>query len=140
MINNPQTLRTIKETESRYSHATNTRHVRFAVSQHRSLIDKNFSIYQGKFFPYGLHTLQFAHPIRYVNSRSQRIISHDVTSLFTNVPLAEPMNFICENVSRKGIHIGIPIEYHKELLELCTTNVQFPFDGNIPTAISIGYQ
>jgi hypothetical protein len=55
----------------------------------------------------------------------------DVDSLFTNVPLQETINIICRYITEKGIDIGLPLTELERLLYLCTSNVQFNFQGQL---------
>ena len=59
------------------------------------------------------------------------MFSLDVNSLFTNVPLGETIEYIAECVENEDFNFGIPIEELKQLLKLCTSNVQFTFNGEI---------
>ena len=60
------------------------------------------------------------------------MISFDVKSLFTNVPLNETINIILTEVY-DGNKIGtkIPKSILKELLYLCTKHVHFKFNNEI---------
>lgn len=55
--------------------------------------------------------------------------SLDVSSLFTNVPLFETVDFICDYIIDNNITIPIPTSALKELLLRCTFNIQFKFNG-----------
>ena len=56
------------------------------------------------------------------------IVSFDVTSLFTNVPLDETIEIILRRVYiDKEINTNIPKKEVKELLHLCPKNVHFTF-------------
>ncbi|KAF6777482.1 hypothetical protein AHF37_03046 [Paragonimus kellicotti] len=74
-------------------------------------------------------TFEFVECIQNVNMNSQKSCSLDVVSLFTNVPLLETVNFICDYVSETGIDIGLPPLKLKELLLRCTFDVQLLFNG-----------
>ena len=54
-------------------------------------------------------------------------VSYDVNSLFTNVPLEETIDIICQYASI----VQIPSVLLKELLLLCTRNTNFTFNGKI---------
>ncbi|CAI2736298.1 unnamed protein product [Schistosoma spindalis] len=60
-----------------------------------------------------------------MNVNMKNMISLDVVSLFTNVPLMETIEFICKQISEKQINIGLPEDSLKELLLRCTLNVHF---------------
>ena len=60
------------------------------------------------------------------------MVSFDVTSLFTNVPLDETIEIILRRVYiDQKINTNIPVKEMKELLHLCTKNVHFIFKGEI---------
>ncbi|VDP80739.1 unnamed protein product [Echinostoma caproni] len=57
--------------------------------------------------------------------------SLNVTSLFTNVPLLETSEFLCEYIAENHLETGIPLPTLKEHLLRCTFGVQFLFNGRI---------
>ena len=57
--------------------------------------------------------------------------SLDVSSLFTNVPLMETVDYICEMIEHNNLQIGLPTPYLKELILRCTMNVNFLFNGSV---------
>ena len=60
------------------------------------------------------------------------MVSFDVTSLFTNVPLDKTIKIILQQVYiDKVINANIPKNEMKELLHLCSKNVHFIFYGGI---------
>ena len=60
------------------------------------------------------------------------LVSFDVKSLFTNVPLDETIKIILNRIYDKNeISTDITKSEMKELLNLCTKCVHFTFDGNI---------
>ena len=60
------------------------------------------------------------------------MISFDVASLFTNVPLEDTINIILDRIyTRKELNIKIKRNQLKKLLYLCTKNVHFTFDGKM---------
>ncbi|CAH8544682.1 unnamed protein product [Dicrocoelium dendriticum] len=76
-------------------------------------------------------SFEFVDIVRDVNVSNLTMCSLDVTSLFTNVPLVETINYICEYVDANHINVGIPTVMLKELLLRCTFNVQFLFNGEL---------
>jgi hypothetical protein len=76
-------------------------------------------------------SFDFVNHIERVHPVNQQMFSLDVSSLFTNVPLVETINYICEQIELRGMRIGIPVPDLKKLLLLCTHNVQFSFDNQI---------
>ena len=60
------------------------------------------------------------------------LVSFDVKSLFTNVPLDETIEIILNRIYDKNeISTDIRKSEIKELLKLCIKSVHFTFDGNI---------
>ena len=61
-----------------------------------------------------------------------KIISFDVKSLFTNVPLDKTIDYILKKVyNEKKIQTNIPKTVLKELLYLCTKQLHFTFNNSI---------
>lgn len=64
--------------------------------------------------------------------RNSKLISFDVTSLFTNVPLDFTIDIILKRIyTNKEIKTNIPKQQMKELLILCTENVHFSYNNEI---------
>ena len=60
-----------------------------------------------------------------------KMVSFDVASLFTNVPLKETIEIILKRICiNKEIITDIPKQEMKELLILCTKNVHFTFNND----------
>ena len=60
------------------------------------------------------------------------LVSFDVKSLFTNVPLDQTIEIILNRVYKKNeILTDMTKSEMKELLNLCTKSVHFTFDDNI---------
>lgn len=74
-------------------------------------------------------TFDFVQTIDHVNASESSLISLDVESLFTNVPLIETVDFICETMTNHQIDVGIPLADLKELILRCTFDIQFLFNG-----------
>jgi hypothetical protein len=72
-------------------------------------------------------TFQLVEEIAELNIANSYMTSFDVSSLFTNIPVEETINIICEHAT----DISIPVEDLRMLLRLCTKNVQFRFDGKL---------
>ena len=67
---------------------------------------------------------------------NHKLVSFDVKSLFTNVPLETTINIILKRIYvNKEIKTGIPKKELKTLLLLCTQSVQFYFNGDLYTQI-----
>ena len=64
--------------------------------------------------------------------RDHEMVSFDVVSLFTNVPLDFTINLILDKVYReKAIRTKLEREELKKLLEICTKEMHFSFNGAI---------
>ena len=74
-------------------------------------------------------TFDFVNRVKDLNLADKLMLSFDVESLFTNVPLVETIDFICDYLRETKTNIGIPITSLKELILRCTFNIQFLFDG-----------
>ena len=59
-----------------------------------------------------------------------KMISFDVVSLFTNVPLDETIDIIIKSIyDKKEINTDIPKKEMRELLYLCTKNAHFTLNN-----------
>nr|VZI46305.1 unnamed protein product [Spirometra erinaceieuropaei] len=76
-------------------------------------------------------TFEFIDDIKDLNVNGLVMFSLDVSSLFTNVPVTETVDYICDFLSASQQEIGIPAKTLKELLLRCTLTVQFLFDNQI---------
>ena len=74
-------------------------------------------------------TFQFVDAIQDLNVQGKTMLSLDVTSLFTNVPLVETISFVCKFITEQQLDVGMPVDRLRELLLRCTLNIQFLFDG-----------
>ena len=72
-------------------------------------------------------SFEFAHRLEDKNSCTSFMVSFDVVSLFTNIPLEETIDIVC----KYSAMINIPEDKLCQLLLLCTKNVQFTFNGQI---------
>ena len=63
-----------------------------------------------------------------VNVPNTIMASFDVSSLFTNVPIKETIDIIVQEVKQDPALCPIPLDLLKEMLLLCTSNVQFLFN------------
>ena len=72
-------------------------------------------------------TFHFVREIRDANVTNKTMFSLDVESLFTNVPLVETIDYICQFVQNNAVPIKIPVTNLRELLFKCTSNIQFLF-------------
>ncbi|CAH8586016.1 unnamed protein product [Dicrocoelium dendriticum] len=74
-------------------------------------------------------SFHFVESIKDDNINEKLMLSFDVVSLFTNVPLLETIDYICDYIAESGIKMCIPTRELKSLLLRCTWNVQFLFNG-----------
>ena len=85
---------------------------------------------RGKIAQFSLKdTFDFIQRIKDINISNRHMLSLDVQSLFTNVPLLETVNYLCDYISSNNIDLGLPLDKLKELILRCTFDVQFLFDG-----------
>ena len=63
--------------------------------------------------------------IKHCTTNGKRMLSLDVSSLFTSVPLLETVNFVCQMIDTLKIDIGLPSLTLNELLLRCLINVEF---------------
>ena len=60
---------------------------------------------------------------------NQKMCSLDVSSLFTNVPLIETVDYICQFITINSINLPIQLDTLRELILRCTLGIQFQFNG-----------
>jgi hypothetical protein len=83
------------------------------------------------FSKYSLNdSFEFVNIIRNQDLTNCTMTSFDVTSLFTSVPVKETIDIILTTISDNNIDMhGIDLNTLRSLLEVCTCDVQFLFDG-----------
>ena len=74
-------------------------------------------------------THEFVHKIKDINILDGKMISLDVQSLFTNVPLRKTIDVLCSLVESVMPDFMMTMQELKDLLYACTQNVQFLFQG-----------
>ena len=70
----------------------------------------------------------FVDKLRTLNLSESVMASFDVCSLFTNVPVTETIDIILDELKRNPQVCSIPLDILRELLLICTSNVQFLFN------------
>ena len=75
------------------------------------------------------YTFQFVQYIAHKNINDQIMASFDIESLFTNVPLHDVNFIIYDYAAENRIDVGVPLYDLCNLLSLCTSNIQFLFNG-----------
>lgn len=76
-------------------------------------------------------SFHFADEIKDINVANQLMVSYDVQSLFTNIPLEETIDLIIDAAEQKLFPCPTHPTNLRKLLELCTKDVQFQFDGEL---------
>ncbi|CAH8435813.1 unnamed protein product [Dicrocoelium dendriticum] len=76
-------------------------------------------------------TFDFLDSVRQIELAGRQMFSLDVVSLFTNVPLEETIDYLCEFILLRNINVGIPLDRLRQLLLMCTRNIQFQFNGTL---------
>ena len=76
-------------------------------------------------------TFEFVDQIKERNINTKQMLSFDVESLFTNIPLLETVDYLCDFISSNNIEIGLPPKNLKELILRCTYDVQFLFNNKL---------
>ena len=76
-------------------------------------------------------TFEFVDTTSNLNLEGYRMTSFDVSSLFTNVPLKETVEYICDYIQQKKIKLALPTEDLRRLLLLCSQNIQFRFNNKV---------
>ena len=79
------------------------------------------------------NTFQFVEQIGRKDLSDVHMISFDVKSLFTNIPLNKTINICLDRLYRRdpGIRPSIPEDTLKKLLELCVCDNTFVFNGKV---------
>ena len=75
-------------------------------------------------------SFNFVDKIKLRDISNNKMVSFDVKSLFTNIPVRETIDIIIDCIKDFDINIGLPLDALRGLLALCTQNVQFLFDGH----------
>ena len=75
-------------------------------------------------------TFTFVKDIKKVSSANKFMVSYDVMSLFTNIPLDETVNIAVDILLKSNPQIKITKEDLKKLFQFATSKSHFLFDGN----------
>ena len=76
------------------------------------------------------NAFQFTELIKRTDLTNAKMLSFDVSSLFTNVPIEETIEYLCEKITVSFQPFPIPIDLLKRLLYTCTYKIPFSFNGN----------
>lgn len=75
-------------------------------------------------------SFEFVKCLRDYDVNNCKMVSFDIKSLFTSVPLRETIDIIISTIRDNNLDVGgINLETLRSLLELCTHDMQFVFDG-----------
>ena len=95
---------------------------------------RSLSPYLGRFSSAHLiNSLDFKEKLkifsRHHSLNGYRMLSLDVTALFTNVPLEDVLDFLREKIENNSVAPPVPLEEFLELIRLCVDNNVFEFNG-----------
>ena len=76
-------------------------------------------------------SFDFANSIRDVDLNNVLMVSFDIASLFTNVPLRETVDIIRKLTSLHDFSFPIPVDELCDLILLCVEHVQFSFNNRL---------
>ena len=76
-------------------------------------------------------SFHFVRQVKDMQINQLKMFSLDVSSLFTNVPLKDTIEYICDYIRTHNINICLPLADLKQLLLFCTHNIQFKFNDKI---------
>ena len=84
-------------------------------------------------------TFTFIKDIKEVSPLNKFMVSYDVVSLFTNIPLEETINRAVDIILKSNPELKISEEQLKTLFDFATSRSHFLFDGNIYDQIEDGF-
>ena len=80
-------------------------------------------------------SIEFVKRAKDITVKDQHMLSLDASALFTNVPLVETINYVCDYIYIYiyiyRLDVGIPTDRLKELITPCTMNIQFQFNNEL---------
>ena len=79
---------------------------------------------------YVLNTDNFVEKIRNVDLRNKIMVSFDVSSLFTNVPIEDTLDFFLNYLQSHTVDMPFNSDVLSKLIEQCTNNCYFSCNGN----------
>ena len=80
-------------------------------------------------------TFQFVSEISNLDLKDRMLVSLDVQSLFTNVSIDGVLTIITDLIMKENLDVGLPVDQLTKLIRICTSQVQFLFDGSFYTQI-----
>ena len=75
------------------------------------------------------NTDDFLSKVKNIDLYNKKVVSFDVVSLFTNVPVTDAINYLKNDISNLGFQPTIPLDNFIKLIELCTSDCFFSFNG-----------
>ena len=72
-----------------------------------------------------INSTDFVEKIRGIDLTDKVMVSFDVDSLFTNVPIDETLNFLEDFLPRSWVQLPFSVEILSNLVRLCVTNCNF---------------
>ena len=78
-----------------------------------------------------INSTDFVEKIRGIDLTDKVMVSFDVDSLFTNVPIDETLNFLEDFLPRSGVQLPFSVEILLNLIRLCVTNRNFTCNGKL---------
>ena len=79
---------------------------------------------------YVLNTDNFVEKIRNVDLRNKIMVSFDISSFFTNVPIEDTLDFLKNYLQSHTVDMPFNSDVLLKLIELCTNNCYFSCNGN----------
>ena len=76
-------------------------------------------------------SFDFIQRIENLNTSGKVMLSFDVASLFTNIPLIETVTFLCNYIENEHLNIGLSTRDLKELILRCTLSIEFRFNNTM---------
>ena len=76
-------------------------------------------------------SFEFVDKIQNLNVKNEWMCSLDVVSLFTNVPVCETIDYICQYINENHSNFRLKECDLRKLLEMCCLNVQFSFNDRL---------
>ena len=74
-----------------------------------------------------INSQDFISKVRHIPTTNHKLVSFDVSALFTNVPLEDVLAFLQRKLTENNINLPVPVELFMELLRLCVCDNIFSF-------------
>lgn len=73
-------------------------------------------------------TFDFMESVKNLDLSGKRMLSLDVTLLFTKVPISETVGYSCKPILQNNVNAGVPADELRQLHFTCIQNVQIRFN------------